>query len=168
MKRNGRDLANVRNFGIEEILMSGESEELAAHANLTGVAIRNMAHDMSFDEMLVEFMAMRDMSVGELARRIPCTAGHIANLTNAAEDPTRHIATKIDEVLKAGGRLLEAAQNGGRPRARVPAVPHDEPAGLPRSLSISLPYVPGRLVIEISGEARNENPEDDREAEKGA
>jgi hypothetical protein len=94
------------------------------------------------------------MPVGELARRIPCTAGHISNLANAAEQPTRYIATRLDEVLKAGGRLLELAESSGR----VPAVPQDGATDLPRSLSLSLPYVPGRLVIEISRAARNENP----------
>jgi hypothetical protein len=158
--------------------MSGESEEPAACVNPTEArrmpgtelaAARNTVHDMSFDEMLNELMAVRDMSVGQLARKVPCTAGHIANLTNAAEEPTRRIATRLDEVLKAGGRLLDLAESGGRGRTPVPAVPQHGTADLPRSLSLSLPYVPGRLVIEISGAARNENPiEDDRAAERRA
>jgi hypothetical protein len=123
-----------------------------------------LTHGGSFDELLTELMAIRDISVGQLARRVPCTAGHISNLSQATEEPTRHIASKLDEVLKADGRLLELAESNRMGWKQPPVDSQDDTTAYAEGLSLYLPYVPGRLVIEISSPARSQDLGDDHMA----
>jgi hypothetical protein len=70
------------------------------------------------------------------------------------------MACRLDDVLNAGGVLAALAETTGPPdrEERKPATDHDQRAGArplasDHGLSLSLPFVPGRLVIEISDPA---------------
>jgi hypothetical protein len=109
------------------------------------------AGDLQFSGKLSELMAIRDLSERQVARRVPCTAGHVSNLANASERPTRHIAAQLDQVLDAGGELLALAEATTSVTTRPTGNPGGGNPAPYHGLSLCLPYVPGRLVIEISG-----------------
>jgi hypothetical protein len=69
--------------------------------------------------------------------------------------PSARVAARLDDLLEAGGELAalaDAAAPGDGPE------PGRRPGGVPASavtggMSLTLPYVPARLVIEVSGPA---------------
>jgi hypothetical protein len=73
------------------------------------------------------------------------------------------VTARLDDLLEAGGELVTLAETaeiviqddepavGGNPRGQA----RDTRAAMAEGLSLSLPYVPGRLVIEISDPAMN-------------
>ena len=69
-----------------------------------------------FGEQLRRAMNERDVGVRELARRVPCNPGYLSNLRNGRKRPSRAIATRLDELLDAGGVLavLASAALGNR------------------------------------------------------
>jgi hypothetical protein len=72
--------------------------------------------------------------------------------------PSARVAARLDDLLEAGGELVTLADTAeivtgddgpaARDHPRGPA--RETPAATAGGLSLSLPYVPGRLVIEIS------------------
>jgi transcriptional regulator with XRE-family HTH domain len=113
------------------------------------------AGDLRFGGKLSELMAIRGLSERQVARRASCSAGRIAKLASASERPTRQIAARLDDVLGADGELAglaDAATHIGH----ALGIPGGSVRALGSGLSLSLPYVPGRLVIEISGSVGSE------------
>lgn len=62
-----------------------------------------------FGDELRRLMAARGLGVRELARQVPCNAGHISQLRNGQKRPSRQTARRLDEVLDAGGTLAVLA-----------------------------------------------------------
>lgn len=109
------------------------------------------AGDLRFGGKLSELMAIRGLSERQVARRASCSAGRIANLASASERPTRQIAARLDDVLGADGELEALADATTSHIGHALGTPGRSVPVLGCGLSLSLPYVPGRLVIEISG-----------------
>lgn len=111
------------------------------------------AGDLRFGGKLSELMAIRGLSERQVARRASCSAGRIAYLASASERPTRQIAVRLDDVLGADGELAALADATTSHIGHAFGIPGGSVPVLGGGLSLSLPYVPGRLVIEISGSA---------------
>src|SRR5260370_908636 len=115
-----------------------------------------------FGECLVALMEARGLSAAETARRAGCSAGYLCNVIHGRKRPSARVAARLDDVLEAGGELVTLAET-----TEVVTSDDDEPAasGNPvgqapgtrvaagGGLSLSLPYVPGRLLNEMSGPA---------------
>jgi transcriptional regulator with XRE-family HTH domain len=103
-----------------------------------------------FGEKLVALMGQRGLSLREVARRVPCDHSHLSKIAHGGKGASEQLAALLDRVLDAGGELAALAEQPARketePRGHVPRA---EAHGL----SLSLPFVPGRLLIEISDPA---------------
>lgn len=84
---------------------------------------------------LSRLMALRGVGMRELARRVPCNAGHISNLRSGKKRPSRQIALRLDEELAGGGRLAVYAREPVSPGA---ARPGDGLGGLHRKDFLAL------------------------------
>ena len=140
--------------------------DLADHENLPQqdrlVLMRRPRAATPFAEKVVALMEARGLSAAETARRVPCSAGYLCNVIHGRKRPSRQVTTRLDDVLEAGGELVTLARSAevvtrdndepvppGNPRGQAA----DTQAAMAGGLSLSLPYVPGRLVIEVSGPA---------------
>jgi hypothetical protein len=115
-----------------------------------------------FGERTVALMETRGLSLRETARRVACSPGYLSNVLHGRMRPSIRVAARLDDLLEAAGELVTLAA-----AAEVVTRDDDEPAspGNPRGqagdslavmtggMSLSLPFVPGRLVIEVSGPA---------------
>jgi transcriptional regulator with XRE-family HTH domain len=109
--------------------------------------------ETAYGEKVVALMEARGLSVRDTAREVPCSAGHLSNMIHGRRQPSARVTARLEQVLAAGGELAALTQP-----APVAAREGDEmisPGGLAAGggFSLSLPYVPGRLVIEVSGPA---------------
>ena len=99
----------------------------------------------------------------ETARRVSCSAGYLSNVLHGRKRPSARVAARLDDLLEAGGGLAalsgaaELVTRAGAPSARQNprSQARDKSAATTEGMSLSLPYVPGRLVIEISDPAVN-------------
>ena len=118
--------------------------------------LRRPRAETPFGEKLVSLLEARGVSLCEVARRVPCDAGYLSKITHGKKRTSEHIAVRLDDVLNAGGELAALSEiparddesaTAGNPRGYTPVPFMSNPQGI----SLSLPYVPGRVVIEISG-----------------
>jgi transcriptional regulator with XRE-family HTH domain len=144
--------------------------DLADHESLPQqdrlVLLRRPRAATPFGERVVALMDARGLSAAETARRVSCSAGYLCNVIHGRKRPSRRVAARLDDLLEAGGELAALAETAevvtgdGEPAPRgnppVAAGSSGEMrAAAAGGLSLSLPYVPGRLVIEVSGPAGN-------------
>jgi transcriptional regulator with XRE-family HTH domain len=140
--------------------------DLADHENLSPQDRRTLIRPQPlppgpFGERLTALMDERGVPLTELARRVPCSAQHLSNIVHGRKGASARLAGLLDRVLDAGGELVRLAattEPPNREERKPAAITPDEPAGVEplaggHGLSLSLPFVPGRLVIEISGPA---------------
>ena len=139
--------------------------DLADHESLPQqdrlVLLRRPCAATPFGEKVVALMEARGLSAAETARRAACSAGYLCNVIHGRKRPSRRVAARLDDLLEAGDELVAlaetaevAAGDGERaPRRDLPGQAGDTRAVAAGGLSLSLPYVPGRLVIEVSGPA---------------
>jgi transcriptional regulator with XRE-family HTH domain len=138
--------------------------DLADHENLSPKDRRTLVRPLPlapgpFGERLLALMDERGLPLGEMARRVSCSPQHLSNIAHGRKGASAHLAGLLDRALDAGGELVRLAATteptnrderqsaaSPDPRADAPAWPLAGEHGL----SLSLPYVPGRLVIEIS------------------
>ena len=143
--------------------------DLADHESLPQqdrlVLLRRPRAATPFGERVVALMEARGLPAAETARRVACSAGYLCNVIHGRKRPSRRVAARLDDLLEAGGELAALAETAevvtddGEPAPRenppVPAGSNGQMhAAAADGLSLSLPYVPGRLVIEVSGPAR--------------
>jgi transcriptional regulator with XRE-family HTH domain len=64
---------------------------------------------VDFANKLSEVMADRGTGVRDLARRVPCDAALISRYARGLQPPSAKMASRIDDVLNAGGELVKAA-----------------------------------------------------------
>jgi transcriptional regulator with XRE-family HTH domain len=133
-------LARLYETDVLSLLDLADHESLAPRDRLTLIRPSRPRASGAFGEKLAALMDTRGLSVRELARRVPCSPSHVSKMTRGISGASEQLADRLDRVLDAGGELAALSE---LPPGRV-AVPG---AG---GLSLSLPYVPGRLVIEIS------------------
>jgi len=141
--------------------------DLADHESLPQqdrlVLLRRPRATTPFGEKVVALMEARGLSAAETARRAGCSAGYLCNVIHGRKRPSRRVAARLDHVLEAGGELVTLAETAeivagdddpaasGNPRGQAPGIR----VAMGEGMSLSLPYVPGRLVIEISGPAED-------------
>jgi transcriptional regulator with XRE-family HTH domain len=138
--------------------------DLADHESLPQqdrlVLMRRLPAQTSFGERVLALAEARGgLSLRELARRVPCDASHLSKVVHGRKRASLRVAARLDDLLEAAGELValaDATASDGDPE------PGQEPAGQPGELSapavtggmsLTLPYVPGRLLIEVSGPA---------------
>jgi transcriptional regulator with XRE-family HTH domain len=138
--------------------------DLADHESLPQqdrrVLLRRPRAATPFGEKLVALMEARGLSAGETARRVPCSAGYLCNVIHGRKRASGQVAARLDGVLDAGGELVtlgRAAEVVTGGEAASPGTPRGQAPGARvaagEGFSLALPYVPGRLVIEVSGPA---------------
>jgi hypothetical protein len=78
-----------------------------------------------FGTELARLMAVRGVGVRELARIVPCNAGHISNLRSGKARPSPELVEVLDERLEAGGSLRALVSTHERRRPQ-PAASRDD------------------------------------------
>jgi Helix-turn-helix domain len=154
-------LAEIYETDVLCLLDLADHESLPQQDRL--VLLRRPPAATPFGEKPVALMEARGLSAAETARRAGCSAGYLCNVIHGRRRPSARVAAGLDDLLKASGELVTLAQTAGivtgddepatRDHPRGPAP--ETPAVMAGGMSLSLPYVPGRLVIEISGPPGN-------------
>jgi transcriptional regulator with XRE-family HTH domain len=156
-------LAEIYETDVRCLLDLADHESLPQQDRL--VLLRRPRAATPFGEKLVALMEARGLPAAETARRAGCSAGYLCNVIHGRKRPSRRVAARLDDLLEAAGELAALAEttevvtgDADEPAPRGnPPVPAGSggqmQAAAAGGLSLSLPYVPGRLVIEVSGPA---------------
>lgn len=147
-------LAQMYETDVLCLLDLADHENLAPQDRLTLIRPPRPWPETPFGRKLAALMDERELSLREMARRVPCSAGFLSNIVHGREGASAQMADRLDQVLDAGGALAALVE------VPVPARGHkhviergyapDQSLASPQGLSLSLPYVPSRLVIEVS------------------
>ena len=154
-------LAQMYETDVACLLDLADHESLPQQDRL--VLLRRPRAATPFGEKVVALMEARGLSLRETARRVSCSAGYLSNVVHGRKRPSARVAARLDDLLDAGGELVTLAETAGvvtrddepAPRGNPRGQARDTPAASTGGFSLSLPYVPGRLVIEVSGPAGN-------------
>jgi transcriptional regulator with XRE-family HTH domain len=152
-------LAEIYETDVLCLLDLADHESLPQQDRL--VLLRRSRAETPFGERVVTLMDARGLSARETARRISCSAGYLSNVLHGRKRPSARIAARLDDLLEAGGELVALAETAELVIRDDEPAPPGNPRGQARDaripgaggLSLTLPYVPGRLVIEVSGPA---------------
>jgi transcriptional regulator with XRE-family HTH domain len=169
-------LARVYETDVLCLLDLADHESLPQYDRL--VLMRRLPAETMFGERVLALTEARGLSLRELARRVPCDASHLSKVVHGRKRPSLRIAARLDDVLEAGGELVALAETAGEAPddAHAPGQDARLKAGegqavITGGMSLTLPYVPARLVIEVSGPAGNPGllpgSADDREVAPG-
>jgi hypothetical protein len=146
-------LALVYETDVLCLLDLADHESLPQHDRL--VLMRRLPAQTLFGERVLVLAEARGLSLREVARRVPCDASHLSKVVHGRKRPSLRVAARLDDVLEAGGELValaDAAAPGDAPEPGQPPGHAPASAGT-EGMSLTLPYVPARLVIEVSGPA---------------
>ena len=154
-------LAEIYETDVLCLLDLADHESLPQQDRL--VLLRRPRAETPFGERVVALMETHGLSVRETARRVSCSAGYLSNVLHGRKRPSARVAARLDDLLEAGGELVALAETAelvtrdDEPSAREnpPSQARGTPVPMTEGMSLSLPYVPGRLVIEISDPAVN-------------
>ena len=151
-------LAGVYDTDVLCLLDLADHESLPQQDRL--VLMRRLPAQTTFGERVLALAEARGgLSLRELARRVPCDASHLSKVVHGRKRASLRVAARLDDLLEAAGELVALAD------ATAPddgPEPGQDPARQPGELSapavtggmsLTLPYVPARLVIEVSGPA---------------
>jgi transcriptional regulator with XRE-family HTH domain len=149
-------LAKVYETDVLCLLDLADHERLPQHDRL--VLMRRQRADTPFGERVLVLAEERGVSLRELARRVPCDASHLSKVVHGRKRPSPRVAARLDDALEAAGELVilagavEAAPDDDAPaQGHDPGWrPADEQAVVGEVMTLTLPYVPARLVIEIA------------------
>jgi len=153
-------LAKVYETDVLCLLDLADHERLPQHDRL--VLMRRQRADTPFGERVLVLAEERGVSLRELARRVPCDASHLSKVVHGRKRPSPRVAARLDDALEAAGELvILAGAAEAAPQDDAPGQGHDpgwRPAGGPavtggEGMTLTLPYVPARLVIEIAAPA---------------
>jgi transcriptional regulator with XRE-family HTH domain len=151
-------LAEIYQTDVLCLLDLADHESLPRQERL--VLLRRPRTGSPFGEKLVALMEARGLSQREVARRASCSAGYLSNVIHGRKRASERLAARLDDLLEAAGELTALAETqeiarDGKPAGRVNprGQARDIQAVQGEGLTLSLPYVPGRLVIEVSGPA---------------
>ena len=148
-------LAGVYETDVLCLLDLADHESLPQHDRL--VLMRRLRAETPFGERVLALLEARGLSLRGLARRVPCDASHLSEVVHGRKPASLRVAARLDDLLAAGGELVALADatapDGGPEPGQDPG---RQPGGAPASavtggMSLTLPYVPARLVIEVSG-----------------
>jgi transcriptional regulator with XRE-family HTH domain len=150
-------LAKVYETDVLCLLDLADHESLPQHDRL--VLMRRQRAETPFGERVLVLAEARGLSLRELARRVPCDASHLSKVVHGRKQPSPRVAARLDDLLEAAGELVALADATAPDDSPEPG---QDPARQPGELSapavtggmsLTLPYVPARLVIEVSGPA---------------
>jgi transcriptional regulator with XRE-family HTH domain len=151
-------LAGVYDTDVLCLLDLADHESLPQQDRL--VLMRRLPAQTSFGERVLALAEARGgLSLRELARRVPCDASHLSKVVHGRKRASLRVAARLDELLEAAGELVALADATAPDDGPEPGQdPARQPGGLSApavtgGLSLTLPYVPARLVIEVSGPA---------------
>ena len=152
-------LAEVYETDVGCLLDLADHESLPQQDRL--VLARRPRAATPFGETVVALMEARGLSLRETARRVACSAGYLSNVLHGRRRPSVRVAARLDDLLEAAGELValaptaEVVTDGGdpAPRGNRRGRARHARAATAEGMSLTLPYVPGRLVIEVSGPA---------------
>ena len=151
-------LAGVYDTDVLCLLDLADHESLPQQDRL--VLMRRLPAQTTFGERVLALAEARGgLSLRELARRVPCDASHLSKVVHGRKRASLRVAARLDDLLEAAGELVALADatapddgpEPGQDPARQPGEP-SAPA-VTGGMSLTLPYVPARLVIEVSGPA---------------
>lgn len=125
--------------------------------------MRRPRAETPFGERAVALMEARGLSLRQTASRVSCSAGYLSNVVHGRKRPSTRVAARLDDLLEAGGELVTLARTAEvvthdderEPQGSLSSQASDARAAISEGMSLTLPYVPGRLVIEVSGPAGN-------------
>ena len=154
-------LAQMYQTDVLALLDLADHENLAPPDRLTLIRRPEPRGATPFGEKLAVLMEARGLSLTQTARRVPCSKGYLSNLVRGLRGASERMTGRLDEVLEAGGELAALADTAGatareseRPgKGSRRGLPGDARPAVTDGMSLSLPYVPGWLVIEVSGPA---------------
>ena len=149
-------LARVYETDVLCLLDLADHESLPQHDRL--VLMRRQRAETPFGERVLVLAEERRVSLREVARRVPCDASHLSKVVHGRKRPSLRVAARLDDILEAGGELVALADAAAPDSGPGPGQDPDRRPGVPASavaggMSLTLPYVPARLVIEVSGPA---------------
>ncbi len=153
-------LAEIYQTDVLCLLDLADHESLPQQDRL--VLLRRPRAATPFGEKVVALMEARGLSAAESARRAGCSAGYLCNVIHGRKRPSGRVAARLDDLLEAGGELVTLAETAEivtgdddelAARGNPPGQARGTRVAMGEGMSLSLPYVPGRLVIEISGPA---------------
>jgi transcriptional regulator with XRE-family HTH domain len=150
-------LALVYETDVLCLLDLADHESLPQHDRL--VLMRRLPAQTLFGERVLVLAEERGLSLREVARRVPCDASHLSKVVHGRKRPSLRVAARLDDVLEAGGELVALADAAAPDSGPGPGQdPGRQPGAVPGSavaggMALTLPYVPARLVIEVSGPA---------------
>ncbi len=147
-------LAQMYETDVLCLLDLADHESLAPQDRLALIRPVQPRSETPFGQMLVARLEARGLSLREAAR----SAGYLSNATHGRKRASEQLAARLDDLLEAGGELAALTEIAARADE---SAPKGHPRGLAREarpaggegLSLSLPYVPARLVVEVSGPA---------------
>jgi transcriptional regulator with XRE-family HTH domain len=143
-------LARVYETDVLCLLDLADHESLPQHDRL--VLMRRLPAQTLFGERVLALAEARGLSLRELARRVPCDASHLSKVVHGRKRPSLRVAARLDDLLDAGGELVALADAAAPSDGPEPGQPPGEAAApVTGGMSLTLPYVPARLVIEVSG-----------------
>ena len=150
-------LARVYETDVLCLLDLADHESLPQKDRL--VLMRHRRAETPFGERVLALADERGLSLRELARRVPCDASHLSKVVHGRKRPSLRVAARLDDALEAAGELVALTTAAG---AALDDEPERQDAGrrpgearteVGEGMTLTLPYVPARLVIEISDPA---------------
>jgi transcriptional regulator with XRE-family HTH domain len=149
-------LAGIYDTDVLCLLDLADHESLPQQDRL--VLTRRLPAQTTFGDRVLSLLEARGLPLRELARRVPCDASHLAKVVHGRERASLRVAARLDDLLEAGGELVALADatapdDGPEPGQETGRQPGEAPAPVTGGMSLTLPYVPARLVIEVSGPA---------------
>ena len=149
-------LAGVYDTDVLCLLDLADHESLPQQDRL--VLMRRLPVETRFGERVLALAEARGLSLREVARRVPCDASHLSKVIHGRKRASLRVAARLDDLLEAAGELValaetpEAAPGDAPEPGQAPArQAGDARAVTGEGMSLTLPYVPARLVIEVSG-----------------
>ena len=150
-------LAGVYDTDVLCLLDLADHESLPQQDRL--VLMRRLPAQTTFGERVLALLEARGLSLREAARRVPCDASHLSKVVHGRKRASLRVAARLDDLLEAAGELVALADatapdDGPEPGQDPARQPGELSApAVTGGLSLTLPYVPARLVIEVSGPA---------------
>ena len=149
-------LAGVHETDVLCLLDLADHESLPQQDRL--VLMRRLPAQTTFGERVLALAEARGLSLRELARRVPCDASHLSKVVHGRKRASLRVAARLDDLLEAAGELVAltdatAPDGAPEPGQELGRPPGEVPAPVTGGMSLTLPYVPARLVIEVSGPA---------------
>ena len=148
-------LAGVYGTDVLCLLDLADHERLPQQDRL--VLMRRLHAETSFGERVLAMAEACGLPLKEVARRVPCDAPHLAKVVHGKERPSSRLAARLDDLLDAAGELVALAaaapQYVPEPEQDPRQQAGDRLAVTGDGMLLTLPYVPARLVIEVSGPA---------------